>query len=123
MNAIRKYVSALALFLFAVLLVTTFVWGLASVSTVNPGTGANLSGTVIFNATADNDSQNMTWQFYQGDTMQRNFTNVTGTNISETNQTLYRLSFDTTTITQGIYNVTANASNSSGNSAVTTNIT
>ncbi len=114
------------LLIIGFLLAIGIVSALVEVGVVAPTANSHLGGTVLLNATANNDSVNMTWQFYQGNTMVFNFTNSSGVNISSSNKTLFVLSVNTLLITEGIYNITANASNSSGVRAINasgTNVT
>jgi len=92
--------------------------GLSSILVIRPtpADGANISGTINLNITTD-DNANLTVYYFiniTGDYM-KNITVATPFNESTngTNST-FANNFDTTTITDGIYTLTVNATNASG---------
>ncbi len=116
---------------FALVIAAIAVSALSSVFPSNPLNNQYLSGVVAFNVTTQNDTENVTWRFYYldanlGTAIRFNHTiNGTAACVNVTNATC-SFSLNTATITDGVYNITINATNSSNATAVTnitTNIT
>jgi PGF-pre-PGF domain-containing protein len=108
MNYKKYFLTFTIIVIFA-----SLVYGLTSVAVISPSPGQNVSGDLLLNATTDQNATNTTFYFYDS-------TNgALGYNITIINDTANDIVFNTTidtssVLTDGLYNITVNSTNSSG---------
>lgn len=96
--------TVFVVFMFIFSLISVIVLAaLTSVTLVYPADDDIILGTIELNATTDDDAENATFYYYNG-----TYTEI-GTN--DTSGKMFNLTWDTTTLKDGYYNITVNASN------------
>ena len=116
----NKKISIISLLL--VLFFIGLAFALTSPAVISPTSGQNVSGDLLLNATiAANNVTNVTFYFYNstGGNLVYNTTIINDT----ADDTEFNYTLDTTTITDGIYNLTVNATNSTGDTTTNTSVT
>jgi PGF-pre-PGF domain-containing protein len=103
-------------------LFTYFVFALTSVSVVSPTISQNVSGNLLLNSTTDLGAVNTTFYWYDASSGLLTY-NITLVNDT-VDDTVFNTTIDTSlVITDGIYNVTVNATNLTGSTVSNTTIT
>jgi len=105
-----------------VLIFIGLAFALTSPAVISPTSGQNVSGSLLLNATiAANNVTNVTFYFYNSTS------GVLIYNTTIVNDTVDDIEFnytlDTTTVSDGIYNLTVNATNSTGDTTTNTSVT
>jgi len=94
------------------LLFSSLAFALSSVGVVAPLSNQNLSGTITLNATTDAAAVNVTFRWMNSSGSFVLNTTIYNDTVSDT--VFENTSFDTSLLTDGIYNLTVNATNSTG---------
>jgi large repetitive protein len=118
---VKRNVRVKLLFFLLIVLMSYFVVAL-NINVISPLSNQNVSGNIILNATTDLiNATNVTfmWMDVNGNYV----LNVTILNDTTCDTIFDNDSFPTTLLSDGIYNLTVNATNSSGSSVVNTTIT
>lgn len=107
--------------ILALSLAAYIVFALSSVNVNSPTTGQNVDGTITLNATTDIAAVNVTfrWQDSSGSFV----LNTTIYNDTASDTVFENTSFDTTLLSDGIYNLTVNATNLTGSTVANNSIT
>ncbi|MFH1827911.1 MAG: PGF-pre-PGF domain-containing protein [Nanoarchaeota archaeon] len=107
--------------LLIITLVACFVYGLTSVAIITLSSNQNVSGNLLLNATTDAGAMNATFYFYNyaSGTLIYNITIVNDTAAD----TEFNVTINTSLVlTDGVYNLTVNATNSSGTIVTNTSV-
>ncbi|MBU0470784.1 MAG: PGF-pre-PGF domain-containing protein [Nanoarchaeota archaeon] len=117
-NVVQR--GLLCALLFSVL--AYFVFALTSVNVISPTTNQNVSGVILLNATTDQEAVNVTFYWYDASDGSLDF-NITIYNDTSSDTVFENASFNTALLSDGIYNLTINATNSTGSVVSNTSVT
>ncbi|MFC2133918.1 hypothetical protein ACFLTH_04815 [Bacteroidota bacterium] len=115
-NRLKTVNLALIVVIFSLLLANT-IFALTSVSVSSPSSNQNFSGSMTLTATTNDDASNVTFNWTQAGA-----TVLQVTVINDSSNTLFTTSFDTTILTDGIYNLSATATNESDDTAINVSV-